>query len=126
MNGTFVLIGLASVLLSTGGVIATQGGDIQKASVPDCSSVDRFPTMSAFTALQNAGMVGVGSLPQWKRTTTRIASEEIRPGLFRQVHHVIFAKGQESIELMTVNDVSMEECSESASDVYLIRPLASK
>ena len=75
----------------------------------------------AHTYLKNAGLTDNDKLDFTKTRTARIASEEVRRGLFKQVHHVTFTeKSGTTIEVITVNDASTQECSESGVDVYVI------
>ena len=75
----------------------------------------------AFAHLKNAGITGNDRLDFAKTTTTRLASEQIKEGLFRQIHLVIFIeKSGNTIEVITVNDASNDECSMSGVDVYVV------
>jgi len=75
----------------------------------------------AFVHLKNAGLTNNERLDFDQTKTTRIASERIRPGVFRQVHRVIFTEHSgKRIGVITVNDVSMEECSESGVEVFVV------
>jgi hypothetical protein len=75
----------------------------------------------AFVHLKNAGLTDNDRLSFDKTRTTRLASEPMRDGLFRQVHRVTFTERTGgTIEVITVNDVSADECSMSGVDVYVI------
>ena len=62
----------------------------QGARAPDCSGVDRWPTSMAFVHLKDDEITDNAKLDFKKTRATRLASEEIKPGLFRQVHLVTF------------------------------------
>jgi hypothetical protein len=88
---------------------------------PDCTGVDNFPTRSAFVSLKNAYITDNYKVDFTKTKTVRLASEKIGKDLYRQVHHVTFVeKSGTTIEVITVNNASNAECSESAVDVYVI------
>lgn len=89
--------------------------------VPDCTGVESWPTAMAFVFLKNAGLTDNDKLDFTKTKTVRIASEEVKRGVFKQVHHVTFIeKSAAKIEVITVNDASRQECSEGPVDVYVI------
>jgi len=88
---------------------------------PDCTGTERWPTSIAFVHLKNAGMTDNYKLDFTKTKTTRLASEKIGDDLYRQIHHIIFIeKSGNTIEVITVNDTSHDECSMSDVDVYVI------
>lgn len=88
---------------------------------PDCTHPDAWPGGMAFVYLKNAGVIDNDSLDVTKTKITRLASERIGKTLYRQVHLVRFIKKSgESIDAITVNDVSPQECSMSDVDVYLV------
>src|SRR5262245_36860971 len=99
----------------------TQRNDVSGPQAPNCAGVEQWPTSMAFAHLKNAGMTDNDRLDFAKTKTTRLASEPIKDGLFRQVHHVTFTeKSGNTIEVITVNDASNDECSMSGVDVYVI------
>ena len=54
--------------------------------------------------------------------TTRIASEPLGEGLFRQVHKItITGRDGQRLQAIAVNDASAEECSVSPVQIYVIR-----
>ena len=75
-----------------------------------------------FVHLKNAGFVDNSSIiDRSKIKTVRIASEKIGKGLWRQVYHVTFMKTSgETIEAIAVHDASLEECSMTGVDVYVV------
>lgn len=88
---------------------------------PDCTGVERYPTSMAFVHLKNAGITDNDKLDFTKTKTIRLASEKIGKDLYRQIHHITFVeKSGNTIEVITVNDVSIEECSMSGTDVFVV------
>ena len=88
---------------------------------PDCSGVNRWPTNMAFVHLKNAGIIDNSKIDFTRTKTVRLASERIGEDLYRQVHDVKFAEQSGNIiEVITVNNVSSEECSMSGVDVFVI------
>ena len=97
----------------------TTGGNSEQP--PNCSGVKQWPTSMAMVHLQNGGVTTSARLDASKTKTIRLASERLKPGLFRQIHRVTFIeKSGSTIEVITVNEASHEECSMSGVDVYLI------
>ena len=75
----------------------------------------------AFVHLRNAGLTENEKLDFSKTKTTRLASEQIGKDLYRQVHLVTFIeKSGKTIEVITRNDASNEECSMSGVEVYVV------
>ncbi len=88
---------------------------------PDCSGVERWPTKMAFVTLKNDAITDNYKLDFTKTTTVLLASEKIGGDLYRQIHYITFTeKSGKTIEVITINDVSHEECSMSAVDVYVV------
>jgi len=88
---------------------------------PDCTGVESWATSMAFVHLKNAGITDNGKLDFTKTKTVRLASEKIGKDLYRQVHHVTFTeKSGKTIEVITSNDASSEECSMSGVEVYVV------
>jgi hypothetical protein len=70
-------------------------------------------------ALTNAGITG--KIDWTKTRTTRIASEKIGKDLYRQVHRVRYVDTSSNVvEVITVNDVSSQECSEGGVEVFVV------
>jgi len=91
------------------------------AGTPDCSGPERWPTSMAFVHLKNAGITNNDDLDFNKTKTVRLASEKIGKDLYRQIHLVTFTKKSgETIQVITNNDASNEECSMSGVEVYLV------
>lgn len=89
---------------------------------PNCTSTDAWPTNMAFVHLKNAGLVNNDSIDFEKTVTKRIISERLDDRLFRQAHLITFTeKSGKIIKVITVNNVSFEECSESSVDVFVIQ-----
>lgn len=88
---------------------------------PDCTHPDAWPSGMAFTHLKNAGAIQAGELDSAKTSVVRLASQKTGKNLYRQVHRVHFTKiSGEVLTVITVNDVSTQECSMSDVDVYLV------
>ena len=107
---------LLSVLLAFGG---QQWHD--RAKHPDCSGVERWAGSMAYVHLKNDGMAGPDTIDFTKTTSVRIASQQIGKDLFHQVHLVTFTKKDgETIQVITVNDASNQECSMSGVEVFVV------
>lgn len=88
---------------------------------PDCTGVDRWPASMAFAQLKNAGIVTADSLDLSKTRVNRLASEQIQPDLFVQIHRITFIqKSGKLIEVITSNQASSEECSMGSVDVFVV------
>lgn len=88
---------------------------------PDCTGVDRWPTAMAFGELKDVGITDNDKLDFTKTKTIRLASEKIGKDLYRQIHHITFVeKSGNTIEVITSNEASSEECSMSDVDVFVI------
>ena len=88
---------------------------------PDCTGVDRWPTVMAFAQLKNSHITDNSKVDFTKTKTVRLASEKIGEDLYRQIHHVTFTeKSGKTIEVITVNDASNIECSMSDVDVFVV------
>lgn len=88
---------------------------------PECAGPERWPAMSAFVQLKNAGITDNGKLSWGKTQVRRLASERLGEDLFKQVHHVTFTeRSGNTFEVITVNDVSSEECSMSGVEVFML------
>ncbi|MFA6178558.1 MAG: hypothetical protein WC696_02980 [Candidatus Methylopumilus sp.] len=91
------------------------------ARAPDCSGPERWPTSMAFVHLKNAAITNNNDLDFDKTKTIRLVSEKIGKDLYRQIHLVTFTKKSgETIQVITNNDASNEECSMSGVEVYLV------
>ncbi len=91
------------------------------AGSPDCAGVNNWATSMAFAHLKNAGLISNEVTVFSKTRTIRLASEKIGKDLYKQVHLVSFTeKSGNTIEVITVNDASHEECSMSDVDVFVI------
>jgi len=112
---------LKKVLAITGCLWVVVSPCLAVAGDPDCKGVDRWPTVSAFVHLKNAGITDNSKIDFAKTNTRRLSSEKIGKDLYRQVHDVKFTeKSGNIIELITVNDASSEECSVSGVEVFVI------
>lgn len=107
----------ASPPAATSAVVQSSAPD----SVPDCAGIDRSPASMAFVHLKNAGLSTGERVDLNQSSATRIASEKRSDSLWRQVHLVRFVeKAGDTISVITANDVSHEECSMSAVEVYVV------
>jgi hypothetical protein len=87
--------------------------------VPDCSGANRWPARVAEGDLARSRLIEDGQIDYQKTTVNRITSQKTGKDLYRQVHLVRFVKKTgEVIAVITVNDVSHQECSMSSVDVY--------
>jgi hypothetical protein len=88
---------------------------------PNCLGIERWATSMAYATLKNDGAVSPETVDFSKTVTKRIASEKIGDDLYKQVHHITFTlKSGSTIQVITVNNASSEECSMSDVDVYII------
>jgi len=91
------------------------------AQTPDYTGTEHWPTMMALTQLKNAGITDPTKIDFTKTKTVRLASEKIGKDLYRQVHRVTFTeKSGKVIEVITLNNVSSKEGSESAVEVFIV------
>jgi len=91
----------------------------EKIHGPDCSG--SWPTNMTFVHLKNAGLADNSSIDFSKTKTARRASEKVSKGLWRQVYHVTFIKKSgETIEAIAVHDASLDECSMSGVEVFVV------
>lgn len=89
---------------------------------PDCTGPDAWPASMAYTELKNAGLLDPDTLDFDKTEVVRLASQPGKPqGIYQQVHKVRFVDKQgKSLEVITNNEVSDEECSQGDVEVYVI------
>lgn len=88
---------------------------------PECGRPDGWPATMAFVHLKNAGITTNDKIDFSKTVVVRLASEKIGKNLYRQIHLVTFMeKSGSTIEVITENDASNEECSMTGVDVYVI------
>lgn len=86
---------------------------------PDCSG--GWPTDMTFAHLKNAGLADNDSMDFPKTKTSRVASENVGKDLWHQVYNVTFTKKSgETIEAIAVTDASLEECSMSGVEVFVV------
>jgi hypothetical protein len=86
---------------------------------PDCSG--NWPTKMTFGHLKDAGLVNNESIDFTKTKTVRLASEKTGKNLWHQVYHVTFSKKTgEKIEAIAVHDASLQECSMSDVEIFII------
>ncbi len=100
-------------------VAAVARPQAEKTNGPDCSG--SWPTNMTFVHLKNAGLADSISVDFSKTKTSRLASERIGKGLWHQVYHVTFTKKSGgTIEAIALHDASLEECSMSGVEVFVV------
>ena len=105
---------LASTLLAALPALGGQGH-------PDCTGGERWPAVMAFVHLKNAGILENSDVDLGRTMVNRLASEEVSPGLFQQVHDVTYFRiDGSSLRVIAENRVSHEECSMSGVRVYVV------
>jgi hypothetical protein len=87
--------------------------------VAACTGPDRWATNIAHQVLQEQHII-TKQIPELDLSIERITSEKIDADLYRQVHFMTFTEDGDSHSVITVNDVSSEECSMSGVTVYLV------
>ena len=91
------------------------------ASNPSCDGVNNWAASMAFGHLKNARIIFNESTDFTKTKVVRLASEKIGRGLYRQVHRVTFTETSgKTIDVITINDASHEECSMSGVEVFVV------
>ena len=86
-----------------------------------CSGPDNWAAGSAFGQLKNAGITDNSRLDFTKTKVSLLASERIGRDLYRQIHRIVFTeKTGKTIEVITSNEASSEECSMSAVEVFVV------
>ena len=86
-----------------------------------CSSIHAFATSTAYVVLKNQNLVGPENIEYDKTKTVLLSSQKIGDDLYKEIHHItFFRKDGKTVEVITLNDTSSEECSMSGVDVYLI------
>lgn len=91
---------------------------------PDCSRHDAWPAVMAGVQLKNVGLSekagGYDKVEVELLASEPLPQDEHGRSLFRQVHKVIIHDGGNIFTAITVNDASVEECSESGVDVFFV------
>ena len=88
------------------------------AKSPDCAS---WPTNMALVHLKNAGLIDIPSVIEAQTKAVRLASEKIGKDLHQQVYDITFhTRDGKTIEVITKNQASSEECSMGGVDVYVV------
>lgn len=86
---------------------------------PECSGPERYAANIAHLELQEEHLI-TKQIPELELAIERIASDKIGSDLYRQVHLMTFTEDGKSYSVITINDVSNEECSMGPVTVYLI------
>jgi|SRR5665213_337897 len=93
-----------------------------KAHGPDCSG--SWPTNMAQATLKNAGLLNNKEIDFTKTKTTRLASEMVGKDRWHQVYFVTFFKRSgDKIQAVVIHDASIEECSMTGVQVYVVSRL---
>ncbi len=75
----------------------------------------------AQSLLKNDGLLKPDEIDFSKTQTTRLASERLRNDLWHQVYLVSFtSRSGERIQAIVVHDASMEECSMTGVQVFVV------
>jgi len=91
------------------------------AESPKCDDPGNWATMSAFAQLKNSALTTSTRIVWDKVSVSLLASEQVGPDLYRQVHHIVYPqKDGGKIEIITRNNASSQECSMSSVEVYVI------
>jgi hypothetical protein len=90
------------------------------AAHPDCTALDAWQTMSAYSALKAEGELDPAEV-NWSRSkTVRLASEPVSAGRYRQIHLTRFvSKSGRTVTVITNSLASHDECSESFLEVFV-------
>jgi hypothetical protein len=91
------------------------------AAGPDCTAPDRWQTSSALVKLQAIGLVKAEELDTSRTKTIRLASEQVAPDRYRQIHETVFVKKSgATVRVITSSLASSAECSESGVEVFVV------
>lgn len=86
---------------------------------PACDGEDNWAAAMTGVHLKNLGLTQKAGGYD-KIEVTRLVSEPIGDGKFRQVHRVTIQDGDNAFVAITVNNASAIECSESPVEVYFV------
>lgn len=88
---------------------------------PACAGPDNWAAAMAHAHLKNAGLIENSKVDFSKTKVVRLASEKVGADLYRQIHRVVFTeKAGSTIEVITSNEASNQECSMSGVEVFVI------
>lgn len=88
------------------------------ADVPGCMS---WPVSMAEVHLKNAGLLSPGDVDERKITGVLLARQPLKHGFSREVYDLVFhLKSGKTIQVITSNLVTKEECSGGPVDVYIV------
>jgi hypothetical protein len=91
------------------------------ADSPDCGHPDDWAASMAFAHLKNAGLVRNDTTDLSKTKVVQLVSAKTGKDLYRQVYKITFTdKSGNTVEVITINDASHTECSESGVEVFVI------
>ena len=91
------------------------------AKTPDCGGTENWPASMAFVAMKNAKLVTNDQIDFSRTKVTRIASEQIKKDLWRQVYLVQYHRKDGSLlDALTVSDASHDECSMGDVQTFVV------
>lgn len=109
-----------SIAFAVGAALLIPGPCVAKAD-PDCSGTDRWPAITAFLSMKNAGLFPNDHSPPAHTTVREIASQRIGRDLWRQVFDIVYARtGGSKLEAIVVSAASREECSMGEVQVFVV------
>jgi hypothetical protein len=92
---------------------------------PQCDKPGQWPSNMAFVHLKNRGVTTNESIDFSKTKVLRIASEQVNDAIHRQVHLITFTEiDGGTVETITISDATINECSMSNVDVYLVEKVS--
>ncbi len=92
-----------------------------RAASPDCGGENGWAVRMALTQLKNNGLLPPERSDVSPVNVVRLASERIGKDLYRQIYKITFAdKAGNTIEVLTMNNASNVECSESGVEVFVV------
>ena len=93
-------------------------GAAAHAQPPACA---HWPTSMATVHLKNAGVLDPATLDQAATTATLLAAQPLGHNLYKEIYDITFHdRAGRTLEVLTSNEASNEECSMSAVDVWVI------
>jgi len=75
----------------------------------------------SLVGMKNAHLIDPKEIDPAKTKTVRLASEKVDKDLWHQVYDITFTmKSGQIVEAIAVHDASIEECSMSKADVFVV------
>lgn len=104
---------IASVLALLTSPVSAQGAK--------CDGPNNWPAANVFGAMKNAGIATNAEINFDRTVVKRIASDKIGKDLWRQVHLVkYYRKDGSTLKALAVSNASLEECSMSDVQTFVI------